>query len=684
MRPRHGAFLAGALLMGISPAFGQPSLSQGPERDSKPRHGSWGFQLDARDLATKPGDDFFRHANGAWFDRTTIDPGQSIAGVIIGLREEVVERVRALITAIGQDPGADASARQIGTLYASWMDSSRIEARGTTPLKPYLDEIAAIRSRADLLRMFAKPGFTAPIELRIMPDPMMPTRYIAFISQSGLSMPNRDYYLREGETYDAFRAAYREYVLNIQTLAHIADAEAKTDALIDLETQIARAHWTPERSRDLKQTYNPMDRAALAKVAPEFDWAAFLDGAGLGATDTVVIGQTTAISATGKMLEAVPLETWKAYLAYHFIRTHTPYLPSAFDAASFDFFEKKLRDIPRPRERWKRGVDFVNASLGEAVGRRYAGQNFTADSHRQVNELIDNLRGALTARLQQLDWMDEPTRLEALAKLAAFESRVGHPVKYIDYSSIRVRRDDLLGNAVRAATFDRELQLSRLPRPVDRTLWDMTPQTVNAYYNPFMNQITFPAAFLQPPYFDPYADAAVNYGGIGAIIGHEISHGFDDQGRQFDATGKMRDWWTPVSVDRFTAKTRRLRQQYDQFEPIPGVHVNGQLTMGENIGDLGGLEMAYAAYRRHVAKHGEPPILDGLTGDQRFFLAFAQAWRAKLREGQLRMQVLTNPHSPPMYRVNGIVRNMDAWYKAFNVEPGDALYLPPADRVHIW
>ena len=604
--------------------------------------------------------------------------------MIIGLGDGVAEQVRALIADIDRDPAADVSARQIGTLYASWMDTGRIEARGTTPLKPYLDEIAAVRSRADLLRIFAKPGFTAPVEVRIMPDPMMPTRYIAFLSQSGLSMPNRDYYLREGENYDAFRTAYRNYVLKIQTFADIADAAAKTNAIIDLETQIARAHWTPERSRDLKQTYNPMDRAALANLSPEFGWAPFLDGAGLSATHAVVVGQTTMISAAGKMLETVPLETWKAYVAYHFIRTHTPYLPSAFDAASFDFFDKKLRDILQPRERWKRGIDFVNTSLGEAVGRRYVGKNFSADGDRQVNELIGNLRAALTERLRRLDWMDEPTRLGALAKLAVFESRVGHPAKYIDYSAIEVRRDDLLGNSVRAATFDRQLQLSRLPRPVDRTLWDMTPQTVNAYYNPFMNQITFPAAFLQPPYFDRFADAAVNYGGIGAIIGHEISHGFDDQGRQFDATGKMRDWWTPASADRFTEKTSRLREQYDRFEPIPGIHVNGQLTLGENIGDLGGREMAYAAYRRHVAKHGEPPVLDGLTGDQRFFLAYAQAWRAKLRDGQLRMQVLTNPHSPPMYRVNGIVRNIDAWYKAFDVKPGDALYLPPEDRVHIW
>jgi endothelin-converting enzyme/putative endopeptidase len=380
----------------------------------------------------------------------------------------------------------------------------------------------------------------------------------------------------------------------------------------------------------------------------------------------------------------VPLSTWKDYLAYHFVSDHASYLPKAFDDASFDFFSKTLRDVPTQRDRWKRGVSLVNGALGEAVGQIYVQRHYPAESDRQMGELIANIRAALQEKIETNSWMDEPTKKEALAKLAAFDPRIGHPVKYIDYSTLKVDRSDLLGNVMRSGQFDRDLLLTRMKKPVDRSLWDMTPQTNNAYYDPTQNQITFPAAILQPPYFDPDADPAANYGSIGATIGHEIGHGFDDQGRKFDGSGKLRDWWTPATAKQYDAHAAMLVSQYNGYEPVPGVHIKGQLTLGENLGDLGGLEVAYSAYRRYVAQHGEPPVIGGLTGDQRFFIAYGYSWETKQREGALRAQLLTNEHSPAKYRVNGVVRNVDAWYKAFNVQPGDKMYLPPERRVHVW
>jgi endothelin-converting enzyme/putative endopeptidase len=398
---------------------------------------------------------------------------------------------------------------------------------------------------------------------------------------------------------------------------------------------------------------------------------------------TIVVRQPSALEKQGQLFTQAPLDTWKDWAAFHFIRTNAQFLPRAFDEANFNFYAKTLSGVPEQRARWKRGLDVINGTLGEAVGQLYVQRHFPPSSRAQMQDLVRNLRAAFAERLQQNSWMDEATKKEALAKLEAFDPRIGYPDKWIDYSAMRVEPGDLLGNVMRAREFGYNLALSRLPNPVDRALWGMTPQTINASYSPLQNQITFPAAILQPPYFDPNADPAVNYGAIGAVIGHEIGHGFDDQGSRFDAQGRLREWWTPQARQRFTALTQKLGAQYATYEAA-GEKVNPQLTMGENIGDLGGLEMSYAAYRRHVAQHGEPGVIDGLTGDQRFFLAFAQAWRRNAREDALRQQVLTDPHSPPEFRVNGVVRNMDAWYKAFNIQPGDPLYLPPQERVRIW
>jgi putative endopeptidase len=682
MRRHCVAFISAILLAGGTPLLVRSAATVANEQSVTPRYGDWGVALEARDTSVKPGDDFFRYANGAWYDKTEIAEDRSVAGVSTVIADAVELQVRSIVE--DAEKSGDASGKQIADFWVSWMDEAQIEARGTKPLRPYLDKVAAVRTRDDLLRVFTEPGYTSPVEIGIIPDPAQPNRYVAFAAQGGLGMPNRDYYLREDEKHGALRKAYRDYVVRVQTLAGLTNTGAKADAIIALETALAKSHWTPERSRDVKQIYNPMDREQLTALAPEFEWTTLLDRRGLGTVDTIVAAQTSAITDAGKLLTSVPLETWKDYSAYHFIRGHAQYLPKAFDQAHFDFFSKTLRDIPQQRDRWKRGVGLVNASLGEAVGKLYVARHYPAESSRQMNELIGDLRGAFEERLANLDWMDESTRKEARAKLDAFEARVGHPVKYIDYSAINVDRQDLLGNVVRANDFAWKLQVSRLGGPVDRALWFMTPQTIDAYYSTLTNQITFPAAILQPPLFDPKADPAVNYGAIGAIIGHEIGHGFDDQGRRFDATGKIRDWWTADSARKFGERTARLGAQYSQFQPLPGVNINGQLTMGENIGDLGGIEMAYAAYRRYTARSGEAPLLNGLSGDQRFFLAYAQAWRRKMREGRLRELLLTDPHSPAEFRVNGVVRNVDSWYTAFDVKPGDKLYLPPQQRVRIW
>jgi putative endopeptidase len=674
----------GWVLAGVA-AVAVMGAGLGAEAAGKAKFGTWGYDAASMDASVKPGDDFFKYVNGSWYKRTTIAPDKTSAGVDVVLSDEAERQVREIVERLAKDPAkAGPGGQRVGDLYAAWMDEKGLEARGTAPLNPYLARIAALKTKAEVAELFATRGYTSPVGIGITPDLDDPTRYVVTVGQAGLGMPNRDYYLRDGAKFDAFRKAYRAYVIQIQTLAGVKDAAAKADAIIALETRIAQAHWTPERSRDVEQTNNPMSLEKLQAFAPQFPWGPMMARSGLAAPPKIRVRQTTEVSAAGGLLASTPLSVWKDYLAYHFVRTHAQYLPHAFDQANFDFFSKTLRDVPQQRERWKRGVQLVNRSLGEEVGRIYVAEHFPPEAEKQTAELVANLTAAYGERFKNVAWMDDATRKAALVKLGTFDPRLGHPKKWIDYSSLKISRTDLLGDAVRSERFEWNLQLSRYPKPVDKSLWDMVPQVVNAYYNPQANQITFPAAILQPPYFDPGADAAANYGGEGAVIGHEMGHGFDDEGRHFDETGKVRDWWTADAAKAFGARTDRLGAQFDTYEPVPGVHINGKLTMGENLGDLGGIEAAYAAYRRYVAQHGEPAVIDGITGDQRFFIAYAQSWQDKVREGALRAQLLTNPHSPAEYRVNGIVRNVDAWYAAFNIKPGDKLYLPPEQRVHVW
>jgi len=664
----------------IALAFAPASAADAP----KAKYGSWGVDYADMDKSVKPGDDFFDYVEGTWLKTHPIPADKSRTGYNYTLPDETEIQVRAIVEDAARNP-ENATARQIGDFYAAWMDEAGIEARGTAPLKPYLARIDGLRTKGQLVALMMKPGYASPVDVGIMPDEKDPTRYTVAASQSRLGMPTRDYYLLKGEKYDAYRKAYRDYIIRIQALAGIADPAAKADAIIALETRLSQDQWTPERRRDPQATYNPMTRTQLASLASEFNWTATLAGMGLGAMPIVDVTEPSFVTAAGKRLADVPLQTWKDYLVFRLISDHAQYLPKAFDQAHFEFYSHTLNGVPQQRERWKRGMALLDEDLGEAVGQLYIARHWSPDTDAKANELLADMRAAYRDKIEHAGWMDEATRKEALAKLAAFDPRIGHPVKYIDYSSLEVSRADPLGNAMASGDFQERLQLSRLGKPVDRNLWYMTPQTVNAYYDPTLNQVTVPAAILQPPFFDPNADPAVNYAETGATtIGHEMGHGFDDEGRQFDAQGRLRDWWTPATAAKYKVKAEMLAAQFDAYEPIPGVHIKGHLTLGENLADLGGIETAYAAYRRYVARHGEPPVIDGFTGDQRFFLAYAAAWQGKSREDALRAQLLSNPHSPDKYRVDGIVRNFDPWYAAFNVQPGDKMYLSPDQRVHVW
>ncbi|QDZ08546.1 M13 family metallopeptidase [Sphingomonas panacisoli] len=671
--------VAALFLLGIS------GIALAQSTAPKPKYGSWGVDYATMDKTVKPGDDFFRYAEGTWLKDAPIAADKSRAGYNYDMPDETEIEVRKLVEDAGASP-ADPKMRRVTDFYRAYMDEAGIEARGNAVMRPYLTRIFNLKTTSELVALMAEPGYAAPINIGISADPKNPSQYTVDAGQARLGLGSRDYYLLPDAKYVAFRKAYRDYIMKIIGLAGVSDPAAqatRADAIIALETRLAKSQWTPEARRDPVKTYNPMSRAQLATLAPQFEWTPVLTKIGLGKMPTVVVAEPSAVADAGKAIADTPLSVWQDWMTFRFISDHAQFLPKAFDDAHFDFYGRTLQGVQVQSERWKRGVRLLNDNLGDAVGEMYAQKHWTAETQKQMTELLGDLRAAYKEKIEGAAWMDAATRKEALVKLAAFDPRIGRPVKYVDYSAMTVSADPL-ANAMAADDFGWKLELSRLGKPIDRALWDMNVQEVNAYYNPLTNQVTFPAAILQPPFFDPAADPAVNYGETGATIGHEMGHGFDDEGRQYDATGKLRDWWTKESADRYKTHAQRLVDQFNGYEPIPGVKIKGELTLGENLGDLGGLEAAYAAYRKYVERHGEPPVIDGYTGDQRFFIAYAQSWQGKAREGALRAQLLSNPHSPEEYRVNGIVRNMDAWYAAFNVKPGDKLYLKPEERVHVW
>jgi endothelin-converting enzyme/putative endopeptidase len=648
-----------------------------------PRYAPWGIVYADMDKSVRPGDDFFQHAEGHWLATTPIPADKTSTGFNYTLPDEIETQLRTIVDDAAKRP-SDPIAQQIGDFYAAWMDEATLEARGLKPLRPVLAQIAAVQDVHGLVRVMAQPGFPEPVNVGIAADDKDPQHYIISVTQAQLGLPTRDYYLLQGAKYEAYRKAYRAHIAQIFTLLGQPDADKRAAAVLDLETRISQGQWTPEARRDPVKAYNPMGRAGLAKLAPQFDWQPVLQQRGFGAMPKFVVGEPSAVVAAGRLLTDAPLSAWKDWVTFRFVSDHAAYLPHAFDQAHFDFYSKTMRDVPEQRARWKRGIALVDGNLGEALGELYVREHWSDETRAKVDEMMSDIRWAYGEAIRGATWMDEPTRKVALEKLAAFDPRTGHPVHWIDYSSLKVGRSTLFENMRASEDFEHRRELQLMVKPVDRTLWYMTPQTVNAYYDPTQNQVTVPAAILQPPFFDANADAAVNYAMTGATtIGHEMGHGFDDQGRQYDPHGKLTDWWTPTAVARYKVKADALSAQFDQYEPLPGTHIKGQLTLGENLADLGGLETAYRAYRRYVARHGDT-VIDGYTSDQRFFLAFAQAWQGKRREGAAREQLLLDPHSPEKYRVNGIVRNFDPWYVAFDVKPGEKLYLPPAQRVHVW
>lgn len=670
---------AAALLL-AAPAFGAEPAG------GKPRLGSFGVDLEGRDASVKPGDDFFRYAGGTWMKNNPIPADRSSWNSFGVLREESDASVRAIIDELAAKPQIKGTIEQkIADFYNAYVDTAAIEAKGLAPAQAGLKAIAKAKTHRDLAVLLARPDLPigGPINWGVGVDSKNPDRYIVTIGQGGLTLPDRDYYLRDDAKFKETRAAYVAYLEKILTLAGEKTAAAQAQSILALETEIAKLQWDRAKLRDRDLTYNLKTRAELLALAPDFPWETAFTTAGVNGQQEFVVRQLDAVPQLATLFKNTPVETWKALMRARYLNSMSAVLPKAFDDASFAFFGKTLSGQPEQRERWKRGVGTINGALGEGVGQVYVQRNFPPEAKAQMVALVENLRKGYAQRIQGLEWMSADTKKVALEKLAAFRPKIGYPDKWRDYSALEVKPGDAFGNAIRSQVWAYNDRVSRLGKPTDREEWFMTPQTVNAYYNAQFNEIVFPAAILQPPFFDPNADPAVNYGGIGGVIGHEMGHGFDDQGAKSDAKGVLRTWWNEGDVKAFEVRTGALAQQYNGYKPLPDQAINGRLTLGENIGDLGGLQVAYEAYKLSLGGR-EAPVIDGLTGDQRFFLGWAQVWRTLFREDALRQQLLTDPHSPGEYRVNGVVPNLDAWYAAFNVKPGDAMYIPPEKRVRIW
>lgn len=681
------AAAAALMLIAAAPAGAAAAGAQGTTpAAARPELGSFGFDAAGMDRSVTPGNDFYRFANGSWDRTTPIPADRSSWGGFGVLRDLSDQRTREIIEAAAAGGGAPGSvAQKVGDFYASFMDEQAIEAKGLAPLRPELDRIAALRTASDLSRYFGdamRGGLDAPIGLAVIQDLKDNSVYSAYVFQGGLGLPDRDYYLDDSNPkFVEARAKYKAHVARMLTLAGIADAAAKAERIYDLETKIAKTHWTRAESRQVEKLYNPVATDALAARMPGVDWAAYLAAGGI-AQPKIVVAQPSAITGTAALFASEPIAVWQDYLTFHTLSRAAPLLPKAFVEEDFAFKGTTLAGTPQLKERWKRGTDLINNGMGEAVGELYVAKYFPPDAKAKAEQLVKNLIAAFDVRLQNLDWMAPATKDQARAKLAAFTYKIGYPDKWRDYSTLEIRPGDAYGNAIRAARFEYQRNLDKIGKPVDRSEWGMTPQTVNAYANPLLNEIVFPAAILQPPFFDPNADDAVNYGGIGAVIGHEISHHFDDQGRKFDKNGNLAEWWTAADAERFKAYTDRVVAQYGAYEPLPGRKVNGELTLGENIADLAGLTVAYDAYKLSLGGK-DAPVIDGFSGDQRFFLGWAQVWRNKYREPFMLQILTTDPHTPGNWRPY-VVRNLDAWYKAFDVKPGEAFYLEPQARVKVW
>ena len=679
-------------LMALSLALA--SCADKPETDAPqstpvattPVLGSFGVAIENMDKSVKPGDNFFNYVNGTWLKNTEIPADRSSYSAFGVLRDLSDERVKAIIEeASAKETSIGSEEQKIGDFYSAFMDMDAIEAAGLAPIEADIARIRAVTDHKDAAALMGDPKMSlyAPVGGWVDVDVKDIENYIFYLTQSGLGMPNRDYYFDDDVKSQTLRSEYKTYLANMLSMAGIDDAAARAENIMTFETEMAKAHWTPTKRRDRSLTYNKMELSALKDYAPGFPWEIMLNASGLGDQSTFVVRENDAIQGLAKVYSETDIETLRDYMTVSYMGSMAAYLPSNVDQARFDFYGKALRGTEVQRDRWKRAVAQIDSLMGEMVGKVYVKKHFPPIAKEKMDELVENLRSAFKTGIDNLEWMGKETKKEAQDKLARFNPKIGYPDEWTDYSALSVDRDDLIGTIKSANAWQWNDMISKLGGPIDRGEWGMNPQTVNAYYRPSLNEIVFPAAILQAPFFDPAADPAVNYGGIGAVIGHEMGHGFDDQGRKTDGKGEQRDWWSEEDGAAFKGRADQLVAQYAAFEPLPGVNVNGQLTLGENIGDLTGITMAYNAYKNSL-NGKEAPIIDGMTGDQRFFLAYGQIWQGKYRDEAMRARLKSAPHSPGEFRANGIVRNFDAWYEAFNVQPGDALYLPPEKRVKIW
>ncbi|MGI9329942.1 MAG: M13 family metallopeptidase [Gammaproteobacteria bacterium] len=642
------------------------------------------------DLSTtlSAADDFFGFVNSEWLNRTEIPADWSSYGVMQMLAEQAELQLRAIVdegSRQDSDPGSDV--QKIVDLYQSFMATDAVDTLGIRPLTDELERIDALASHDELIAYLGRAlglGIQVPLDFYIDADATNPNQPLSYFWQSGLGMPDRDYYLEDNPKLVDVRARYQDHIEKMHELAGWKDSATAAATVLAVETQIAEQQWTRVQNRDRERIYrNQYNQAEAAALSPGFDWPAFLVAGGFGEQERLVIAQTDYFQALGTLLQETSMKDWRTYLRFKLLKAHARYLSEPFVEEDFDFQRRILRGQKEIKPRWKRGIRLLNGAIGELIGKEYVARHFPPESKARVQELVENLRLAFGASIDELEWMSEATRQEARDKLEKFSYKIGYPDIWRDYTALEIRPDDLAGNVRRARKFEHDRQLAKLGKPVDRSEWGMTPQTVNAYYRPTWNEIVFPAAILQAPFFDPTADNALNYGAIGAVIGHEFSHGFDDQGRKFDGTGRLRDWWTEEDAAEYESRAQGLVDQYSSFQPLPDLAINGELTLGENIADLAGLTMAYRAYE--ISLDGNPaPIIEGFNAEQRFFIGYAQSWRSQYRDELLREILLSDPHSPARYRVTGVLRNTPEFYRAFTVEEGAGMYLAPNDRVQIW
>ncbi|RYY01633.1 MAG: M13 family peptidase [Gammaproteobacteria bacterium] len=626
--------------------------------------------------------------NGGWLKTAVIPADKSSWGAFLELREQTLPQLQGIIERASLNSATNAESKKIADLFYSYIDEPTLEAAGIKPLQQDLDKIAALKNKSEIAKLIAelnRIGVTTPYEFYVHQDAKDSTRYVVDLSQSGLGLPDRDYYLKDDDKkLKDVRTKYLAHIEKILTLSGDKNFKQNAKNILALETALAKAQWTKVENRDPVKTYNRVELNKLETLAPGYDWNAYLTSSNIkGKVDYVVVSQPSFITEFNRILKATDIAVWRAYFRWHLLSHYSAYLSKPYADENFSFYGTVLRGVPEQEPRWKRGVKLTESSVGELLGKLYVAEYFPPDHKARMEKLVGNLLAAYKESINTLDWMSPATKQEAQAKLATFNPKIGYPNKWIDYSSLLIKSDDLIGNLNRATIFEYNRNLDKLGKPIDRDEWGMTPQTVNAYYNPELNEIVFPAAIMQPPFFNIKADDAVNYGAIGAVIGHEISHGFDDQGAQYDGLGNLRDWWTKEDHEKFEAKTSTLIKQYNAFSPVPGYNVNGELTLGENIADNSGLAIAYKAYL--LSLNGKPaPIIDGLTGEQRFYIGFTQVWRGKMRDEEAISRIKTDPHSPTQFRVLGTLKNQPGFYKAFDLKPEDKMYLAPQERVIIW